>query len=467
MISDHLYINEHKKRGGTHMKTALKRVASLLMALIMILEVVAPGVVEARSGNNNRATVSDEAYIPPDGNRIDPDQNHDNRLPEFIDPDDDGYYYTPRKSPARPAQNAPAQAAPKQGVEGNAADVEVSEEKAPKPLIEDEAKSKEMALEFSEEKERVRVASPMNPGGLEDKKFTILTRFDVFTKNGEEPVRKGQTFTLHLDDKLMVKDPSTLKRLSHNGKVITDPPVYNKTANTITYTVKDDITEDIQVPMAVDVDYNTANIDPNAKKFTIINKVTGIGVNKPPKDLLPVVVDSNGNMLSSIIEPGRDDVVEVIEEGDNYKVNVDAYGEPVVNNREMAGIRWTVRITSDRYLVKDLGLKTNFTTVKGSGLGEIQNISVTNTTVPDTEFSNNPAEGNLGIVSSKHHNLNTDTKELYYTFYTPRTTKQGSYMLDLSTVLTKKNIKGTTKPVIGAVRLILPEGYNSDQIRGI
>lgn len=447
------------------MKTALKRVASLLMALIMILEVVAPGVVEARSGNNNRATVSDEAYIPPDGNRIDPDQNHDNRLPEFIDPDDDGYYYTPRKSPARPAQNAPAQAAPKQGVEGNAADVEVSEEKAPKPLIEDEAKSKEMALEFSEEKERVRVASPMNPGGLEDKKFTILTRFDVFTKNGEEPVRKGQTFTLHLDDKLMVKDPSTLKRLSHNGKVITDPPVYNKTANTITYTVKDDITEDIQVPMAVDVDYNTANIDPNAKKFTIINKVTGIGVNKPPKDLLPVVVDSNGNMLSSIIEPGRDDVVEVIEEGDNYKVNVDAYGEPVVNNREMAGIRWTVRITSDRYLVKDLGLKTNFTTVKGSGLGEIQNISVTNTTVPDTEFSNNPAEGNLGIVSSKHHNLNTDTKELYYTFYTPRTTKQGSYMLDLSTVLTKKNIKGTTKPVIGAVRLILPEGYNSDQIR--
>ena len=443
------------------MKTALKRVASLLMALIMILEVVAPGVVEARSGNNNRATVSDEAFIPPDGNRIDPDQNAGSRLPEFIDPDDDGYYYTPRKSPTRPAQNAPAQAAPKQGVEAN--DVEVSEEKAPKPLIEDEAKSKEMALEFSEEKERVRVASPMNPGGLEDKKFTILTRFDASIANG--PVRKGQTFTLHLDDKLMVKDPSTLKRLSHNGKVITDPPVYNKTANTITYTVKDDITEDIQVPMAVDVDYNTANIDPNAKKFTIINKVTGIGVNKPPKDLLPVVVDSNGNMLSSIIEPGRDDVVEVIEEGDNYKVNVDAYGEPVVNNREMAGIRWTVRITSDRYLVKDLGLKTNFTTVKGSGLGEIQNISVTNTTVPDTEFSNNPAQGKLGIVSSKHHDLNTDTKELYYTFYTPRTTKQGSYMLDLSTVLTKKNIKGTTKPVIGAVRLILPEGYNSDQIR--
>lgn len=444
------------------MKTALKRVASLLLALIMILEVVAPGVVEARSAGQNRATVSDEEFIPPDGNRIDPDQNAGSHLPNFIDPDDDGYYTPPQKTPARPAQNAPAQASPKQGNEvGAAADVEVSEEKAPKPLIEDEAKSKEMALEFSEEKERVRVASPMNPGGLEDKKFTILTRFDTSTVNG--PVKAGQTFTLHLDDKLMVKDPSTLKRLSHNGTVITEAPVYDKTANTITYKIRQDITQKIQVPMAVDVDYNTANIDPNAKKFTIINKVTGIGVTDP-KDLLPVVVDSNGNMLSSIIEPGRDDVVEVIEEGDNYKVNVDAYGEPVVNNKEMAGIRWTVRITSDRNL-KDLGLKTNFTTVKGSGLGEIQNISVTNTSVPDAEFSNNPAQGNLGIVSSKHHNLNTDTKELYYTFYTPRTTKQGSYMLDLSTVLTKKYIKGTTNPVIGAVRLILPEGYNSDQIR--
>lgn len=442
------------------MKTALKRVASLLMALIMILEVVAPGVVEARSGYNNRATVSDEAFIPPDGNRIDPDQNAGSRLPNFIDPDDDGYYTPPQKKSSRSGQNDSAQAAPKQGNEAN--DVEVSEEKAPKPLIEDEAKSKEMALEFSEDKERVRVASPMNPGGLEDKKFTILTRFDASIANG--PVRKGQTFTLHLDDKLMVKDPSTLKRLSHNGKVITDPPVYNKTANTITYTVKDDITENIQVPMAVDVDYNTANIDPNAKKFTIINKVTGIGVNKPPKDWVPVVVDSNGNMLSSIIEPGRDDVIQVIEEGDDYKVNVDAYGEPVVNDREMAGIRWTVRITSDTNL-KDLGLKTNFTTVKGSGLGEIKNLSVTNKPVPKEEFSKNPAEGNLGIESSKHHDLNTDTKELYYTFYTPRTTKQGSYMLDLSTVLTKKNIKGTTNPVAGAVRLILPEGYSRDQIR--
>lgn len=48
------------------MKSALKRVASLLMAIIMILEVVAPGVVQARSGYDNRATVSDEEFVPGD-----------------------------------------------------------------------------------------------------------------------------------------------------------------------------------------------------------------------------------------------------------------------------------------------------------------------------------------------------------------------------------------------------------------
>lgn len=104
MISYHVYINEHKKRGGQPMKTALKRVASLLMALIMILEVVAPGVVEARSANQNRATVSDDVFIPPDGNRIDPDQNSGSHLPNFIDPDDDGYYTPPQKTRRAPAK---------------------------------------------------------------------------------------------------------------------------------------------------------------------------------------------------------------------------------------------------------------------------------------------------------------------------------------------------------------------------
>ena len=431
------------------MKTVLKRVASLLMALIMILEVVAPGVVEARSGNNNRATVSDEAYIPPDGNRIDPDQNHDNRLPEFIDPDDDGYYYTPRKTPARPAQNAPAQAAPKQGNE--AGDVEVSEEKAPKPLIEDEAESKEMALEFSREKELARAKSPQE-GGIENKKFTILTRWDISNANGA--VQAGQYFTIKLDDKLMVKDEKKLPRLSYPGyDTITEPPKYNKSQNTITYKLSKTIDANISVPIQVDVDYNTKNINPDDQEFTVVNSVYGMGV-VTPKKLLPVVVDANGNMVSTIIEPGRKDVVQIFDYGKNYKVNVDAFGDPVIENGEMKSIRWRIEVTSDTDL-KELGFKANFTAVKGSGLGKFDKIQLNNQTVT---LADNDIHNMFGIVDSKHHVLEEKANKLYYSFETSVTNKQSAYMLDLSAILTKPN-------KLGAVRLVLPQGYSQAAIR--
>ena len=433
------------------MKTAMKRVASLLLALIMILEVVAPGVVEARSAGQNRATVSDEEFIPPDGNRIDPDQNAGSHLPNFIDPDDDGYYTPPQKAPARPAQNAPAQAAPKQGNE--ATDAEVSEEKAPKPLTQDEAERKEKALEFSKEKELARAKSPQE-GGIKNKKFTILTRFDTSTRQG--PIRKGQYFVIHLDDKLTVKDPTSLKRITYNEKALTEAPVYDQNANTITYKIAEDINEDIQVPVQVEVDYNTDNIDAGEKTFTVINSISGLGVMKP-KNLLPVVVDSNGNMLSTILEPGRDDVVQVLDQGKDYKVNIDAFGDPVVQDGKIAGIRWNVRVSSTADL-KTLGYSANFTAVKGSGLGAFEDIQVNSKAPADGEITSNPINGKLGIVDSKHHTLSQSATDLYYTFYTPVKNDQASYMLDLSMALKDRK-------KVGAVRLVLPQGYSQEAIR--
>lgn len=432
------------------MKTAMKRVASLLLALIMILEVVAPGVVEARSAGQNRATVSDEEFIPPDGNRIDPDQNAGSHLPNFIDPDDDGYYTPPQRTPARPAQNAPAQSAPQQ--EGNeATDAEVSEEKAPKPLTQNEADRQEKALEFSKEKELARAKSPQ--GGIKDKKFTILTRFDTSTVQG--PIRKGQYFVIHLDDKLTVNDPESLKRITYNDKAITEKPVYNSTANTITYKIAEDITENIQVPIQVEVDYNTKNIDAGEKTFTVVNSISGLGVVKPKK-LLPVVVDSNGNMLSTILEPGRDDVVQVLDQGKDYKVNIDAFGDPVVQGGKIAGIRWNVRVSSTVDLTT-LGYSANFTAVKGSGLGAFEDIQV-NSKAADADITPNPINGHLGIVDSKHHTLSESAKDLYYTFYTPVKNEQASYMLDLSMALKDRK-------KVGAVRLVLPQGYSQEAIR--
>lgn len=449
------------------MKTAMKRVASLLLALIMILEVVAPGVVEARSAGQNRATVSDDVFIPPDGNRIDPDQNAGSHLPNFIDPDDDGYYTPPQRTPARPAQNAPAQAAPKQGTyqgtspEANsAADVEVSEEKAPKPLIEDEDKSgkSELELEFDQEMERARVAaSPMNPDGIEGKKFTILTRFDTSTRSGA--IQPGQFFEIHLDKELTVTTATLagLEPIRDGGRDLTYKPTYEN--NVLKYKIKTTIDEDIKVPIKIDVDYNTDNIDPNAKQFTVTNSVSGLGV-VDPKPLLPVVVDSNGNMLSTIVEPNQKDVVQIIDYGEDYKVNIKAFGVPEVENKEITKINWKVLVSSNKKLA-DLGYAMNFTAVEGSGLGKITDLKAfdkDHLEIANESYDQNIIHDQLGIVDSRHHTLaNKDVTEMYYTFSTKVTEKQPSYMLDLSGILKAKN-------KVGAVRLILPDGYDQTKI---
>ncbi len=431
------------------MKSALKRVASLLMALIMILEVVTPGVVQARSNNDNRATVSEEEYIPGDA-YVPPAQNQPRRQAPSS-------YRPQRQAPNTYQPSRPAQAETSDEAFDPATDkAEVSEEKAPAPLTQDEAERKEKALEFSKEKELARAKSPQE-GGIKDKKFTILTRFDTSTAQG--PIRKGQYFVIHLDDKLTVKDPTSLKRITYNEKALTEAPVYDQNANTITYKIADDITENIQVPIQVDVDYNTENIDAGEKTFTVINSISGLGVTKP-KNLLPVVVDSNGNMLSTILEPGRDDVVQVLDQDKDYKVNIDAFGDPVVQDGKLAGIRWNVRVSSTVPLTT-LGYTANFTTVKGSGLGAFEDIQVNSAPIPQGDLTENDIVKHLGIVDSRHHTLGQsmkDAKDLYYTFYTSVENDQASYMLDLSMALKDRK-------KVGAVRLVLPQGYSQEAIR--
>lgn len=61
---------------------------------------------------------------------------------------------------------------------------------------------------------------------LADKKFTINTRFD--TSNRQGPIEAGQYFIIHLDEKLKVNDPSTLKPVKHNGQIIAEPEYEEK-----------------------------------------------------------------------------------------------------------------------------------------------------------------------------------------------------------------------------------------------
>ncbi|WP_242618432.1 SpaA isopeptide-forming pilin-related protein [Anaerococcus vaginimassiliensis] len=292
-------------------------------------------------------------------------------------------------------------------------------------------------------------ANETTTSNLEDKKFTIRTRFDTSTRQG--PIKAGQYFNIHLDKKLTVKDSSSLEDIIHNGNVIAKAR-YDQASNTIKYEIVRDIDEDINKLLNIDVDYNTKNI-PDGESFTVINSISGLGVTNP-KSLPAEKIDKNGNPAGTIIEEGRDDVVQIIGEDDeNYKVNMDIVGNPVVEGIDMTGINWTLRVDSTVDL-KELGYKLNLTTVEGSGLGEIKDVKVNRKSVDLTD----QLDGKLGISDSKHHALNESVKTLVYTFNTPVTNKQASYMIDVSTILTAKNNK------VGALRHILKEGYPQEKI---
>ncbi|MCW6700550.1 SpaA isopeptide-forming pilin-related protein [Anaerococcus sp. NML200537] len=289
---------------------------------------------------------------------------------------------------------------------------------------------------------------------LEGKKFHILTRFDTSIANG--PIQKGQFFKIHLDKELTVKQGTKLEPIKYKGEVIATPE-YDGKDNIITYTLTKNIPNNIQVSLNIPVDYNAENVELDKDgNFTVINKVSGLGLINPPKDLLPQKVDVNGNPAGSIIEPGRKDVTQIIEAADsNYKVDMDAYANPVVKDGELQGYNWTIRISSDTDLAT-LGLKTNFTTVKGSGLGDIKS----NDTKVD--LKDNPIKGAFGIHDSKHH-APTGTREITYNLYTPVEGMQEKYMMDISVILTNKKDK-EGKPKVGAKRFVV-DGWPLDKVK--
>lgn len=281
---------------------------------------------------------------------------------------------------------------------------------------------------------------------LANKKFNIKTRFDTSTAVG--PIKEGQFFIIHLDKQLTVKNESSLKDIEYGGQVIATPK-YNSTDNTITYTITRDIDKNINVPLDIPVDYNIDNIKLNEDgTFVVINQVSGLGV-QAPKDLLPQRVNESGEVVGSIIEPGRDDVIQIIEQDDkDYKVNMDANATPVIKDGELVGYDWIVRVSADRDL-NELGYKVNFTTVKGSGFGDIQS---------DIQLEDNSIKGSLGINDSKHHSPGAGTREITYKLFTPIVSKQNSYMMDLSVILTAQN-------KIGAKRIVIEEGWPEEKVK--
>ena len=305
---------------------------------------------------------------------------------------------------------------------------------------------------------RSPVRGPASNGdlNLNGKKFTIITRYDISNANG--PVQKDQSFTIHLDNKLTVNEGTILPPIRYNNEVIATPSYY-ATKNTITYTLTKNIEQNIQIPLNIPVDYNTTNItlDPDGT-FTVINKVTGIGVNNPPRDLVPQKIDKNGNPAGSIIEPGRDDVTQIVDSSRNYRLDIDSVGNPVIENGEMVGINWVIQIESSKDLKNDLGMKMNFTLVEGSGLKSIKSITSSD---PTEVIQDNDIKNGTGIVDSKHSVINKSTNSYMYSIYTPISNKQAAYVLDISTILTNDD------NYVGAVRSVMDKGYPKDKVEQV
>ena len=327
------------------------------------------------------------------------------------------------------------------------------------PNIPGQAEEKSSVFGFL--RSAVRGPEP-NGLNLKGKKFTIITRFD--TSNIGGPIQDYQYFKIHLDEKLTVNDPNSLQPIKYNGRVVAIPS-YDKTTNIITYNIQGTIPENIQVPLNIPVDYNIDKINELASEnklfntddsetFTVTNKVSGLGV-KAPKDLVPQKVDKNGNPAGSIIELGRDDVIQIVDPSKNYRLSVDSIGYPVINNGELVGINWVVKIDSEKDLVNDLGMKMNFTLVEGSGLEKIESINFSGS---NASLEDNEIKKEIGIVDSKHSSIEKSTKSIQYNIYTPISNKQAAYVLDISTILTKDN------NYIGAVRSVMNKGYAKDKI---
>ena len=297
---------------------------------------------------------------------------------------------------------------------------------------------------------QTREANGLN---LEGKKFHIVTRFDTSNANG--PIQPYQYFYIHLDNKLTVNNPAELKPIMYQGRVIAIPEYITK-ENKIRYQIQGTIPENIQLPLDIPVDYNTKNINLDQDgTFTVTNKVSGLGV-KAPKDLVPQKIDSNGNFAGSIIEPGRHNVTQIMEpDAFNYRVYIGGRGgTPRYQNGELEGFDWNITVESTFQDLKSLNFAANFTTVKGSGLGKIEDLKINGQT--SSEVTDNSIKGSFGIVDSKNYKATTPgVRKFTYTFFTPKTNTQEEYVLDLSAIANNK---------LGATRLIAHDNYSKEKI---
>lgn len=269
------------------------------------------------------------------------------------------------------------------------------------------------------------------------------------------------TFDINIGPYLKPDPNNRLKPLSDpnnpSKEIATPSYIENEDGHIIRYTFNNSVTEtkklDIDQLLAfdieaigekreVDIDIVVFPKNNNEQRMPTI-KVKRTDPRTEIPSLFPIDVNQNG-------EPNLNDGHVFFEYGPSYKVTFNASANPIVEDREVKAVEWTVvfdgngeSLNSDK-----LNLITNFTAVKNSGIKGIENVRLNDKEINLT--NNNDMENAFLINDSKYFDGHNNSESVYtFKFVTPVDSKQKAYVLDIAAKL-----RGVNKT--GAVRLIMP-----------
>lgn len=241
-----------------------------------------------------------------------------------------------------------------------------------------------------------------------------------------------------------------------NPRVRIAEPKYNEATHTITYTYVKSISSTKTLDIDQYLAFDTENID-NKDKIDINISVEP---KNNPKQQMPtktVYRDDRSPVITSAFEvefdengePNLNNQYKFFEYGPSYKVSFNASANPIVENREVKFVEWTVVFdgNGENLNSKQLDLITNFTAVRNSGLEKIQDVNLNGRSVTLTD---NDMGDKFLINDSKYFDSHDNSESVYtFKFKTKVDSKQKAYVLDIAAKL--RGVKKT-----GAVRLIMP-----------
>lgn len=322
----------------------------------------------------------------------------------------------------------------------------------------------EVSPEFEENLIQLKLGNtPVQYNGVsfETKKFRLKTTMTAKAVPMWK-IPKGWTFDVNIGPYLKPEydenSEPILKPLydPNNPRDKIATPTYDPKTHTITYKYVKDVLNtkkiDIDQLLAFDTkeirDKDKINIDITVKpKDNPTQKMYTITVRRDdPRTEIPSLFELDINENG---EPNLNDGYEFFEYGPSYKVTFDASATPIVENREVKAVEWTVVFdgNGENLNSKNLNLITNFTAVRNSGLEKIQEVNLNGEGITLTD--NDMGDGFL-INDSKYFDGHNYSESVYtFKFKTPVDSKQKAYVLDIAAKL-----RGVKK--IGAVRLIMP-----------